>query len=106
MPGIGPYHAASPRNIPLPLAEESRVDPDKTEKKAQYRTDYRRISIRTTDGSTLRGYVNLGVKERVSDLFTKTESQFVVLTECEHSKVQAPVLFINKDHIVWVEPED
>ncbi|MBU2487806.1 MAG: hypothetical protein KKA60_00285 [Proteobacteria bacterium] len=82
------------------------MDQEKAEKKIPYRTDYRRISVRTSDGCMLRGYVNLGIKERVSDLFTKTESQFVVLTECEHSTVSVPILFINKDHIIWVEPED
>ena len=46
------------------------------ERKDQYKKAYRNITIRTTDGSTLMGKVNLGIKERVSDLFTKTENPF------------------------------
>ena len=42
-----------------------------------YKTEMRAIVIRTADGSTIRGKVNLGVKERVSDLFTKSDSGFV-----------------------------
>ena len=71
-----------------------------------YRKEYRSISVKTTDGSTLMGKVNIGIKERVSDLFTKTDSPFIVLVDVEHSGSAREVLFINKNNIVWVEPED
>ncbi|MBN2060083.1 MAG: hypothetical protein JW882_06665 [Deltaproteobacteria bacterium] len=69
-----------------------------------YKKEYRYISVRTTDGSTLLGKVNLGIKERVSDLFTKTESPFIVLSDAELKEGSGKVLFINKANIVWVEP--
>ena len=71
-----------------------------------YRTDYRKITIRTTDGSTLLGEINIGIKERVSDLFTKADNPFVVLSNVEHSSGSGRIFFINKDHIVWAEPEN
>jgi hypothetical protein len=71
-----------------------------------YKKDYRKVSIKTTDGSTLAGKVNIGIKERVSDLFTKTDDPFIVLTGAEHDYASEKVLFINKNHIVWVEPQD
>ena len=71
-----------------------------------FKKDYRRITIRTTDGSTLMGQVNIGIQERVSDLFTKGDSPFIVLTNCEHRGCSGKVLFINKSHVVWAEPED
>ncbi len=74
--------------------------------KDQYRTEYKKITLRTSDGSTMTGKVNIGIKERVSDLFTKTESRFIVLLNAEASSGSGKVLFINKDHIVWVEPEN
>ena len=70
-----------------------------------YKKVYKRITIRTTDGSTLLGKVNLGVKERVSDLFTRTETPFIVLFDAEHSGT-GKVLIVNKNNIVWAEPED
>ncbi|SHK15211.1 hypothetical protein SAMN02745216_02961 [Desulfatibacillum alkenivorans DSM 16219] len=85
------------------------VPPEKLYEKARmdvFKKDYRRITVRTTDGSTLMGEVNIGIKERVSDLFTKGESQFIVLTNCENRGCSGKVLFINKSHIVWAEPED
>jgi len=76
------------------------------ESKDSYKREYRRISIRTTDGSTLLGKVNISMKERVSELFTKTDNPFVVLIDVEHQDITGRVLFVNKNNIVWVEPED
>jgi hypothetical protein len=76
------------------------------ESKDSYKREYRRISIRTIDGSTLLGRVNIGIKKRVSDLFTKTDNPFIVLVDVEHQDIAGRVLFINKNNIVWVEPED
>ena len=76
------------------------------ERKDQYKKEYRNITIRTTDGSTLLGKVNLGIKERVSDLFTKTENPFIVLFDAEHKEGSGKVLIVNKNHIVWAEPEE
>ena len=74
--------------------------------KDAYKKEYRHITIRTTEGSTLMGKVNLGIKERVSELFTKTENPFIVLFDAEHRDGSGKVLFVNKNNIVWVEPED
>ncbi len=76
------------------------------ERKDSYKTEYRRITIRTSDGNTLMGEVNLGMKERVSDLFTKTENPYIVLLNVEHKDGSGKVLIVNKNHIVWAEPEE
>jgi small nuclear ribonucleoprotein (snRNP)-like protein len=76
------------------------------ESKDSYKREYRNVTIRTIDGTTLIGKVNIGIKERVSDLFTKTENPFIVLFDVEDRDISGKVLFINKNNIVWVEPED
>jgi len=76
------------------------------EKKDGYTRESKSITVRTTDGSTLMGKISLGIKQRVSDLFTKTETPFVVLFDVEHREATGKVLIINKNHIVWVEPEE
>ena len=76
------------------------------ESKEGYKREYRRISIKTIDGSTLVGKVNIGIKKRVSDVFTKTENPFIVVVDVEHQDISGKVLFVNKSNIVWVEPED
>jgi len=74
--------------------------------KDNYKVKPKRVSIRTADGSTLVGMVNIGDKERVSDLFTKMDTPFVVLYDAASCVGANKVFFINKSHIVWVEPED
>jgi hypothetical protein len=71
-----------------------------------YKKQYRQITIKTTDGATLSGKVNIGIKERLSDLFTKDEGKFVILFGVEQLGAPGKVFFINKRHIVWAEPEE
>jgi small nuclear ribonucleoprotein (snRNP)-like protein len=71
-----------------------------------YRKEFRRVTVKTSDGSTLTGRVNLGIKDRVSDLFTRSESPFVVLTDVETRDGSGKTLIVNKNQIVWVEPND
>lgn len=72
--------------------------------KEGYKKEYRDITIRTTEGSTLTGKVNIGIKDRVSELFTKADTPFIILFDAEYSNVTGKVFFINKSNIVWVEP--
>jgi hypothetical protein len=74
------------------------------ERKDLYKTEYRDITVRTIDGSTLSGKVNIGIKDRVSDLFTKAENPFIVLLDAEHRDGSGKVFIINKNNIVWAEP--
>ena len=69
-------------------------------------TEYRSITIKTTDGSTIHGKVNLANKQRVSDLFTKATTQFLIMVEVMSKESKGKVMFINKEHIVWAEPEE
>ncbi len=71
-----------------------------------YKKEFRPITIKTSEGSTIQGKVNLGVKERVSELFTKSDQAFIVLVDATTKEGTGKVLFVNKNHIVWVEPED
>ena len=70
-----------------------------------YDTDYRMVTIKTSDGSSVQGKVNISPNQRVSDLFNLQKGPFVVLVEATYGDVRDKTLFINKEHIVWVEPE-
>ncbi len=69
-------------------------------------TAYKTITVKTSDGPVLQGRVNLTEKQRVSDLFTQSAAPFVVLVDVVLREGQGKTLVINKDHIVWVEPEE
>ncbi len=76
------------------------------DEKKEYKTDYRTITIKTTEGSTVQGKVNISPNQRVSELFTIQKGPFVILVDATFGDVTGKTLFINKEHIVWVEPED
>jgi hypothetical protein len=71
-----------------------------------YKREYREVKIKTTTGELLKGKVNIGLKVRVADLFTKAEDPFIVLSDVESGSGSRRVLFVNKNSIVWVEPEE
>jgi hypothetical protein len=71
-----------------------------------YKKEYREVKIKTTAGELLKGRVNIGLKARVADLFTKTDDPFIVLSDVESGSGSKRVLFVNKNNIVWVEPEE
>lgn len=68
--------------------------------------EYKKITIKTSDGETIQGKVYLKTNSRVSDLFTQSDSPFIVLVDALLRSGQGKTLVINKEHIVWVEPED
>ena len=72
----------------------------------RYNAEYRTISLKTSDGSTIQGKVNIASRERVSDLFTDDGDPFIILVDVTLRDGHGKILFVNKKHIVWVEPED
>jgi hypothetical protein len=68
--------------------------------------NYKKITLKTSDGETIQGYVYLRANTRVSDLFTGSDSPFIVVVNALLRSGQDKILIINKDHILWVEPED
>ena len=71
-----------------------------------YQAEYKNITIKTTDGSTVYGKINIGEKERVSDIFTSNKNSFIVLVDVSYKENVGKTMFINKKHIVWAEPEE
>ena len=67
---------------------------------------YVRITVRTADGETLNGRVNMAGKDRLSDVFTSEDSPFFVLVDVATEDLGGRTLFVNKHHVVWVETED
>ena len=71
-----------------------------------YQVEYKNITIKTSDGSTIYGQINIGEKERVSDIFTSNKSLFVVMVDVSYKENIGKTIFINKRHIVWAEPDE
>lgn len=69
-------------------------------------TNYQTITIMTVDGGKIQGKVYIPAEKRVSDLFTQSEAQFLIMVDAVSRDVQGKTLFINKKHIVWAEPDE
>ncbi len=64
------------------------------------------VYIKTVEGSLVRGKINIGSNDRLSDVFVKGKYPFVVLFDVGEPDGIRKVLIINKNHIVWVEPDE
>ena len=71
------------------------------------------VIIKTSDGTIISGQINLDSEEiaadRVSDLLVKGKNKFLLVYNAEDMKVmgeQVSVVLLNKQHILWVIPDD
>lgn len=69
-------------------------------------TNYKKCTVRTIDGTTIHGNVNISGVSRLSDLFANEAATFIVMVDVRMGGGNGKTIFINKDHIVWVEPLD
>lgn len=70
------------------------------------KTEYRTVTIKTIDGSTIQGRVNISPNKRISDLLALQNRLFLVVVDARYLDCTGKTLFINKSHIVWIEPDD
>lgn len=71
-----------------------------------YQSNPKGVTIKTVDGQALSGKINLGINERLSDIFVRDQKPFVILFDVKFDGGgEGKVLFVNKRHIVWAEPE-
>ncbi|MFZ2445746.1 MAG: hypothetical protein WAW37_05275 [Syntrophobacteraceae bacterium] len=67
----------------------------------------RKVIVTMVDGTVFHGSTNIGNSRRISDHLKKDESMFLVLFDAvlgNHGERQ--VYFINRNHILWVKPDD
>ena len=64
-------------------------------------------TVHTFDGPVIRGKINTTHMERLSDLFTKDQSPFVVIYNATvGDDTKNKTLILNKSGIFWVEPDE
>ena len=70
----------------------------------------RRLSLKLVDGSLVTGMINLiqrgETEHRVSDIFVGRHEPFVVIFQATMGDMTDQVLVINKQHIIWVIPDE
>lgn len=82
---------------------------------ASQEVNARIIRLKLVDGTLVNGQVNINRDhgyDRLSDLVANFREPFLILYnvtvryETEDNPVKHKTLFINKDHILWAEPDE
>ena len=72
-------------------------------------TENRLVVVKTSDGSLIRGNINLNSEsipmDRVSDLLIKGQNKFLIMYNATIDSVRDSAVIINKSQIVWVMEE-
>jgi small nuclear ribonucleoprotein (snRNP)-like protein len=68
--------------------------------------NFKSVTVKLKDGTTITGKLNIGECARVSDYFKTAPGQYLSLSDAEHMGKSGKVVIINKNEIIWVEPED
>ena len=68
--------------------------------------NYRNVTVKIKDGTIINGNLNIGDYARVSDLLRLSSDQYIVLSDAEHRGGKGKVVIINKNEIMWAEPQD
>jgi hypothetical protein len=67
----------------------------------------RNVQVRMTDGSTIRGIVNLNSESepmhRISDLLIRGQNRFLLVSNATVQGQKERTVLINKDQIIYVE---
>jgi len=64
------------------------------------------ITVKTVSGSVFEGSINIELQERLSDMFTTQDSDFIILNDVKTDGKEFSVIIINKRQIEWVQPLD
>ena len=70
-----------------------------------YVKNYKNIVVKMSDGSEVKGTINIMSFTRLSDLMKHTTDKFITVL-AEEANEARKVMIINKDYIVWAQTED
>jgi hypothetical protein len=63
-----------------------------------------KILIRLTTGESVRGCIDINKNSRTSDFLKTDRSLFLTMHSVETSDSESEILFVHKEHIVYVVP--
>lgn len=71
---------------------------------SEYKTNPSKIKVKFMDGSLATGTINSVGYDRLSTMFRTMEDDFFVLYRTTSNGSSDKVLFINKRHVMYIEP--
>jgi len=77
------------------------------EQDRNFEINYKRVTVKMSDGLLYSGKVNIRNFQRLSDFFRQTEDHFlVVISDSGDPGEPAKVMMLNKQYITWAETTD
>ncbi len=71
--------------------------------RGSYVTNYKDVVVKISDGSTIKGKVNIReTHQRLSDFFRYSPEQFIIVISEESRESSRNVFFVNKNYIIWI----
>jgi hypothetical protein len=71
-----------------------------------FSTNYISITVKLVDGTILDGKINILPHKRLSDFVNSRDKDFVVVVEGSSIDIKDKTVFINKNKVAWVEPNE
>jgi len=71
----------------------------------EFEKNYKGICVKVSDGSTIKGKINLTNYPRISDMLKNSTDKFITVVADEHSQDAQKVYIINKEFMIWAEVE-
>jgi hypothetical protein len=70
----------------------------------EWDVNFKRVTVKMSDGLVVQGKVNIRAFPRLSDFFRGTDDRFVVVVSDQDQPQK--VMMLHKDYIIWAEAVD
>ena len=74
------------------------------EESKEWEVNFKRVTIKMSDGSVFTGKVNIRNFQTLCDFFRGTDDRFVVVVSDQDQPQK--VMMLHKDYIIWAEAVD
>ena len=65
-----------------------------------------KVSVRLADGTTIKGSLNIGKYNRLSDFLNSKDAEpFLIVYDASMPGTMDKVVIINRNHIAWAAPD-
>jgi hypothetical protein len=72
----------------------------------EFEKNYKGICVKISDGSMVKGKINLTNYPRISDMLKNSNEKFITVVADEQNPDSKKVFIINKEFMIWAEVED
>jgi hypothetical protein len=69
----------------------------------EFERNYKGICVKISDGSMVKGKINLTNYPRISDMLKNSNEKFITVVADDQSQDAKKVYIINKEFMIWAE---